>query len=107
MRVSLRSSHERRVSPSSTRHGVWPRLPQYGIAGENVYPAAIEEVLHDHPGVNEVAVVRAPDETWNERVKACIVPVEDESITGDDIVEYVEYNLASYKKPIAVEFYDK
>ena len=34
--------------------------------GENVYPAEIEAVLHDHPAVVEAAVVGVPDERWGE-----------------------------------------
>jgi fatty-acyl-CoA synthase len=75
--------------------------------GENVHPAEIEEVLHGHPGVAEVAVVGTPDEDWNEAVKACIVPVESASLTETDVVDHVASRLADFKKPRRVEFYDE
>jgi o-succinylbenzoate---CoA ligase len=42
--------------------------------GENVWPAAVERILSQHPGVAEVAVSSRPDPEWGERVVACVVP---------------------------------
>jgi len=73
--------------------------------GENIHPTEIEEVLHEHPAVDEVAIVGVPDETWGERVKAAIVPREETSnLDEEEIVSYVEERIASYKKPREVEF---
>lgn len=44
--------------------------------GINVYPAEVEAVLLDHPGVEEAIVVGVDDERWGQRVCALIVPVE-------------------------------
>ena len=41
--------------------------------GENVYPIEVEEVLSQHPGVADVAVIGVPDERWGETVKALVV----------------------------------
>ena len=41
--------------------------------GENVYPAEIEAVLHEHPAVVEAAVVGVPDERWGEVCAAFVV----------------------------------
>ena len=41
--------------------------------GSNVYPREIEEVLLQHPGVAEVAVVGRPDPEWGELVVAFVV----------------------------------
>lgn len=75
--------------------------------GENVHPAEVEAVLHEHPAVSEVAVVGVPDEMWGERIKACVVPVDGASPTADDITAYVASRLADFKKPRSVEFYDE
>ncbi|MFC7157579.1 class I adenylate-forming enzyme family protein [Halomarina halobia] len=75
--------------------------------GENVHPAEIEEVLHGHSDVGEVAVVGVPDDEWGEAVKACVVPVEGASLSEDDVVRYVASRLADFKKPRQVEFYDE
>ncbi|MFI5216505.1 MAG: class I adenylate-forming enzyme family protein, partial [Candidatus Limnocylindria bacterium] len=42
--------------------------------GENLSPGEIEDVLHEHPGVADCAVVGVPDEQWGEAVAAVIVP---------------------------------
>ena len=50
------------------------RLKELVISGgENVYPAEIESVLHDHPAVAEAAVVGVPDERWGEACAAFVV----------------------------------
>jgi acyl-CoA synthetase (AMP-forming)/AMP-acid ligase II len=72
--------------------------------GENVHPAEIEEVLFEHPAVDECAVLGVPDEEWGERIKAVIVPYEDATLTEEDVVEYVTEQLAGFKKPREVEF---
>ena len=41
--------------------------------GENIYPVEVEEVLSQHPGVADVAVIGVPDERWGETVKALVV----------------------------------
>ena len=75
--------------------------------GENVHPAEIEDVLHGHPDVSAVAVLGVPDDTWGERVKACVVLDEGVTLTEDEVVAYVAERLADYKKPREVEFYDE
>ena len=42
--------------------------------GENVWPAAVEDILLQHPGVSEVAVCGRPDPEWGERIVAWVVP---------------------------------
>jgi o-succinylbenzoate---CoA ligase len=47
--------------------------------GEKVWPSAVEEVLHRHPGVGEAAVGKRPDPEWGERVVAWVVPSDPSS----------------------------
>src|SRR5207248_924384 len=50
------------------------RLKELVVSGgENVYPAEIEAVLHEHPDVVEAAVVGVPDERWGEVCAAFVV----------------------------------
>jgi malonyl-CoA/methylmalonyl-CoA synthetase len=58
----------------------------------------IEEVLRDHPNIAEVAVVGLPDETWGERVVACIV-ARGKAPSAQDVRAFAKKRLASYKVP--------
>ncbi|MFB6170837.1 MAG: class I adenylate-forming enzyme family protein [Haloarculaceae archaeon] len=75
--------------------------------GENIYPAEVEEVLHEHEAVDESAVVGVPDETWGERVKAAIVLEDGADLTEAAVVDYVKSRLAGYKQPREVVFLDE
>jgi long-chain acyl-CoA synthetase len=72
--------------------------------GENIYPREIEEVLNNHPGIREVAVVGVPDDKWGEAVKAVIVLNEGVALSATEIIEYCKEHLAGFKKPKSVEF---
>ena len=65
----------------------------------------IEEVLREHPGVVEVAVVGVPDEAWGERVVACVVRREPASGCDEAALRsFVRERLAPYKVPKDVLF---
>lgn len=72
--------------------------------GVNIYPAEIENVIHNHPKVKDVAVIGIPDKEWGEQIKAFIQLKEGESATEDEIISFCKENLAGYKKPKSVEF---
>ena len=71
--------------------------------GENVYPVEVEEVLSQHPDVDEVAVIGMPDERWGELVTALIVPREGSTPSRDELVDFARSRLAGYKLPRSVE----
>ena len=70
--------------------------------GENVYPAEIEEVLHDHPAVLEAAVVGVPDEQWGEACAAFVVLREGMAASADELREHCRQRLARFKVPKTV-----
>jgi fatty-acyl-CoA synthase len=74
--------------------------------GFNVYPREVEDRLHAHPAVLDVAVVGLPHEVLGEQVCACILPVEGAIITGEEIKEWCRSTLADYKIPDIVRFFD-
>jgi fatty-acyl-CoA synthase len=74
--------------------------------GFNVYPREVEDRLHAHPAVLDVAIVGLPHEVLGEVVCACIVPVEGAIITGEEIKEWCRGALADYKVPDLVRFFD-
>lgn len=71
--------------------------------GFNVYPAEVESAILAHPDVVDAAVIGVPDDSWGEVVKAFVVARPDAVLTEDDVVGHCRANLASYKKPRAVE----
>lgn len=74
--------------------------------GLNVYPREIEEVLYEHPCVQEAAAVGVPDEYYGEHVKVYIVPKEGVHLSADDILRFCQGKLAKFKMPKEIEFRD-
>jgi long-chain acyl-CoA synthetase len=72
--------------------------------GYNVYPREIEEVLYEHPAIQEAAVVGVPDESLGEEVGAAVVLKKGESLDADEIKAYVKEQVAAYKYPRKVWF---
>jgi long-chain acyl-CoA synthetase len=76
------------------------------VGGYNVYPREVEEVLYNHPGVVEVAVVGVPDPNQGEAVK-CFVVLKDQSLTEEGLKAYCREHLAKYKVPSYIEFLEE
>ncbi len=74
--------------------------------GTNIYPREVEDVLRAHPGVEEVCVVGVPHEVLGEMVCACVVPSEGAILRGEDITDYARRQMADYKVPDLVRFFD-
>jgi long-chain acyl-CoA synthetase len=64
----------------------------------------VEEVLYQHPKVQEAVVAGIPDEYLGEIVKAYLVLKEGETATEQEIIDFCRENMAKYKAPRAVEF---
>ena len=72
--------------------------------GENVYPEAVEDLLMRHPKVLNTAVVGMPDPRLGERLCAFIKPKEGESVTFDEVQQYMkERGIAVFQWPERVE----
>lgn len=76
--------------------------------GENVYPAEVERILEQAPGIVEVAVVGVPDEEYGHILVAFAVTdaVEPHVPTADGLKAFCREHLANYKVPKAVWFID-
>lgn len=74
--------------------------------GENIYPKEIEEFIYTHPKVSDVQVIGVPDEQYGEEIAACIILKEDESMTVDEMKQYVRDHMAKHKVPRYVDFVD-
>ncbi|HEU5082598.1 MAG TPA: AMP-binding protein [Acidimicrobiales bacterium] len=77
------------------------------VSGFNVYPAEVEAILVEHPGVAAAAVVGVQHPHSGEAVKAYVVAAEGASIEEDDIITFCEERLARYKCPQKVWFVDE
>jgi long-chain acyl-CoA synthetase len=75
--------------------------------GFNVYPRELEEVLLEHPGISEVAVIGKPDERLGEEVVAVVVPVPGLALTPDEVIAWARQRLAAYKYPREVRILDQ
>ena len=74
--------------------------------GENVYPAEVESVLFDHPGVADVAVIGLPDERWGEVVVAVVTVHKGADVTLEGLRGFADERLARYKLPSRIEIVD-
>jgi len=74
--------------------------------GFNIYPREIDEVLFQHPKVQEAVAVGIPDPYRGETVKAYIVLKPGEKATADEIIAFCRERLAAYKVPKIIEFRD-
>jgi acyl-CoA synthetase (AMP-forming)/AMP-acid ligase II len=74
--------------------------------GENVFPREVEDLLADHSGVVEVAVIGVEDDEFGQRLKAFVV-VGGGEVSEEDLRAHVKANLAAYKAPREIEFLDE
>ena len=74
--------------------------------GENIYPAAIEEVLKKCPELSDVAVIGRPDDHWGEVVVAVVVAKGDER-DANKIIQFCEGRIAHFETPREVVFVDE
>ncbi|WP_208827651.1 long-chain fatty acid--CoA ligase [Bradyrhizobium neotropicale] len=78
----------------------------YISGGENVYPAEVENVLHQIPAVAEAAVIGIPDEQWGEVGMAIVAVKPGQTLTPEQIHDHCAANLARFKCPRTIEFID-
>jgi acyl-CoA synthetase (AMP-forming)/AMP-acid ligase II len=75
--------------------------------GENVFPREVEDLLADHPAVEEAAIIGVEDEKFGQRLRAFVVLRPGEDVTQETLQEYVRENLARFKVPREVVFIDE
>lgn len=71
--------------------------------GENVFPVEVEDFLHNHPAVKDVAAIGIPNERLGEIVAVIIDVVPGKTLTEDEVLQYCE-DLPRYKRPRKVFF---
>lgn len=67
--------------------------------GVNIYPAQVEEALHQHPDIEDVAVFGVPDEEFGERVHAALKPVAGRKLTARAVLEWCDGKIGKFQLP--------
>lgn len=71
--------------------------------GVNIYPAEIEAVIRKHPAVLDVAVIGIPHDDFGEQVMAICEKRENSELNKEELLQFCEKELASYKRPRVIE----
>ena len=74
-------------------------------AGVNIYPAEIESVLIQCPGVRDCAVFGIPDDEFGESLAAAIEPAPGHALTAEDVRAYLQARIAKFKVPGRIDFH--
>jgi fatty-acyl-CoA synthase len=74
--------------------------------GENISSIEVEKAIFAHPCVLECAVVSAPDPKWGEVPVALVVLKSGQSLTQEQLLEFLQPRIAKFKMPRVVEFTD-
>ena len=74
--------------------------------GENIYPKEIEEFIYTHPKVKDVQVIGVPDERLGEEILAAIILKDGETMTADEMKDYIKSHMAKHKVPKYIDFVD-
>ena len=72
--------------------------------GEKIFPHEVEEILLDHPDIQQVCVIGVPDEKWGQSVRAVVVLNSGAQVTAEAVMAHCEGRMAGYKKPRSVIF---
>jgi fatty-acyl-CoA synthase len=72
--------------------------------GENIYPKEIEEFIYTHPKVKDVQVIGVPDKQYGEEIMACVILKDGESMTHEELKDFVRSHMAKHKTPRYVDF---
>jgi fatty-acyl-CoA synthase len=75
--------------------------------GEWIGSVELENEIMAHPKVAEAAVIAIPHERWVERPLAVVVVKEGETLTRDEVIEFLTPRVAKWWLPDAVEFIDE
>ncbi len=69
------------------------------VGGFNAYPAEIERLLTQHPGVSQAAVIGVPDERLGEVGQAYVIPRLGAELTAEQLLAWAREQMANYKVP--------
>jgi len=76
-------------------------------SGYNVYPRVVEEAIYRHPAVAEVTVTGVPDEDKGEVPKAYVRLKQDQALSAEELLAFLDDKLSRIERPRHVEFRDE
>ncbi len=74
------------------------------VGGFNVYPRNIEDVIYQHPAVDEVTVIGIPDNYTGEAIKAFVKLKNNESLDEESLKSFLVDKLGKHEQPKFIEF---
>jgi acyl-CoA synthetase (AMP-forming)/AMP-acid ligase II len=75
--------------------------------GEWISSVELENEIMSHPKVAEAAVIAVPHPKWSERPLACVVVREGQSLTREEVLDYLRDRLSHWQVPDDVVFIDE
>ncbi len=75
--------------------------------GENIQPREIDEVLYDHPKIQDAATVGIPDYFYGEEVKSFVVLKPGQECLEEELLDYCRQRLAAFKCPKSISFLEE
>jgi acyl-CoA synthetase (AMP-forming)/AMP-acid ligase II len=75
--------------------------------GEKVFPLEVEEVINQHPKVDDVCIIGVPDEQWGSSIRAVVQLNPGEELEEQEVRDFCRGELAGYKIPRTVVFIDE
>jgi fatty-acyl-CoA synthase len=75
--------------------------------GFNVFPLQVEEVLNQHPAVQDCAVIGVPDDKWGEAVKAVIELAPGRQVSAQELIDLCKEKLGGVMSPKSVDFVEQ
>jgi len=100
----FRTGDAARIDADGYAYIVDRKKDMVNVGGMKVYPREVEEVLFQHPGVEDVAAVGVPDPEHGEVIKAFVVRKPQSTVTADELIAFVRERIAHYKAPRTIEF---
>jgi acyl-CoA synthetase (AMP-forming)/AMP-acid ligase II len=75
--------------------------------GEKVFPLEVEEIIRNHPKVEDVCVIGVPDPEWGSAIRAVVALKEGEAVEPSEIIGFCRGQMAGYKIPRSVVFVEE
>jgi acyl-CoA synthetase (AMP-forming)/AMP-acid ligase II len=72
--------------------------------GEKISPAAVDEVLQSHAGIQDALSFAVPDEKYGEEIYAAVVPRPGHQVTEDELTGYSRTRLSAFEVPKRIFF---